>query len=147
MCSSDLPGFYARQNVVTPVKIGVITLLTTQALNLLLIGPLQHAGLALAIGLGACLNAAMLYVCLRQHGIYTPQPGWLLFSLKIVLAVSAMCLALWFAMGPSQWWLDAKASTRVVGVSGLVLLGVGVYAGVLWICGFRPRDFARRAAE
>ena len=141
------PGFYARQNVVTPVKIGVITLLTTQALNLLLIGPLQHAGLALAIGLGACLNAAMLYICLRQHGIYTPQPGWLLFALKIVLAVSAMCFVLWFAMGPSQWWLDAKVSARVIGVSGLVVLGVGVYAGVLWICGFRPRDFARRAAE
>ena len=44
-------------------------------MNLAFIVPLKHAGLALAIGLGACLNAALLYRGLRKHGIYTPQPG------------------------------------------------------------------------
>ncbi|MGE0876902.1 MAG: murein biosynthesis integral membrane protein MurJ, partial [Burkholderiales bacterium] len=67
------PGFYARQNVVTPVKIGVLTLVATQVMNLLFVGPLAHAGLALAIGLGACLNAGLLYRYLRKHAIYAPQ--------------------------------------------------------------------------
>ena len=60
------PGFYARQNVATPVKIGLITLLATQAMNFAFIGPLKHAGLALAIGLGACLNALLLYRFLQK---------------------------------------------------------------------------------
>ena len=60
------PGFYARQNVRTPVKIGVVTLVATQLMNLVLVGPLRHAGLALAIGLGACLNALLLYLILRK---------------------------------------------------------------------------------
>jgi hypothetical protein len=68
------PGFYARQNVVTPVKIGLVTLAVTQAMNIAFIGPLKHAGLALAIGLGACLNAFLLYSFLRKQNIYSPQP-------------------------------------------------------------------------
>ena len=77
------PGFYARQNVVTPVKIGLVTLVATQAMNFAFIGPLKHAGLALAIGLGACLNALLLYWFLRKQNIYAPQPGWLAFALKV----------------------------------------------------------------
>src|SRR5882672_1568963 len=60
------PGFYARQDIVTPVKIGILTLVATQLMNLAFIGPLKHAGLALAIGLGACLNAGLLYFFLRR---------------------------------------------------------------------------------
>src|SRR5678809_615049 len=75
------PGFYARQNIATPVKIGIVTLAVTQLMNLAFIVPLRHAGLALAIGLGACLNAALLYRGLRKSGIYTPQPGWAMFTL------------------------------------------------------------------
>src|SRR5438552_2592472 len=84
------PGYYARQNVRTPVKIGIVTLIATQLMNLAFIGPLRHAGLALAIGLGACLNAALLYRVLRKSGIYTPQPGWVIFVLKVAAAVAFM---------------------------------------------------------
>ena len=69
------PGFYARQNIRTPVKIGVLTLAATQLMNLAFIYPLRHAGLALAIGLGACINAGLLYFKLRQHRIFQPQRG------------------------------------------------------------------------
>jgi len=69
------PGFYARQNIRTPVKIAVITLVATQLMNLVLIGFLKHAGLALAISLGACLNAGLLYHKLRQHRIYSRSPS------------------------------------------------------------------------
>ena len=140
------PGFYARQNVVTPVKIGVFTLVATQLMNLAFVWPLKHAGLALAIGLGACLNAGLLYSKLRQHGIYTPQPGWGAFTLRILIAVVAMAGALWFAMGPPQWWFAAGWKLRLSALGGLVLLGLLVYAASLMALGFRPRDFSRRGA-
>lgn len=140
------PGFYARQNIVTPVKIGLATLLATQMMNLAFIGPLKHAGLALAIGLGACLNAALLYRGLRKSGAYTPMPGWGLFLAKVSASVAAMALVLWFAMGHSQWWLQAHGTQKLPAVIGLVLLGVAVYGGCLFALGFRPRDFSRRGA-
>ena len=141
------PGFYARQNVVTPVKVGVVTLVVTQCMNLALVGPLRHAGLALAIGLGACLNAALLYRLLRRQGIYTPQPGWLVFLAKVAVSVAVMAAALYFAMGASAWWLSAPWQRKVPAVIGLVLLGTACYAACLLALGFRPRDFSRRAAE
>jgi putative peptidoglycan lipid II flippase len=140
------PGFYARQNIATPVRIAIVTLIATQLMNVALIGPLKHAGLALAIGLGACLNAALLYRKLREHGIYEPQPGWPVFALKVATALTAMAGALWLAMGSEHWWFAAPAATRVAAITGLVLLGSGAYFACLWLLGFRLRDFARRAA-
>src|SRR5204863_2365493 len=101
------PGFYARQNIRTPVKIGIFTLVLTQAMNLAFIVPLKHAGLALAIGLGACLNAALLYRGLRKKGFYTPQPGWPVFLLKVAASVGFMAVVLFSTMGESSWWLTA----------------------------------------
>lgn len=140
------PGFYARQNVVTPVKIGLLTLLATQAMNLVFIGPLKHAGLALAIGLGACLNAALLYRGLRRAGAYTPNPGWPVFVLKVAASVLVMAAVLYAAMGPAAWWLGAGWELKIPAVLGLVALGLVTYAGCLLLFGFRPRHFSRRAA-
>lgn len=141
------PGFYARQNVRTPVKIALISLLATQAMNLAFIGWLQHAGLALSIGLAACLNAAMLYRGLRQQGIFTPQPGWRAFIVKLSLAMAVMGLALWFGMGKESDWLQSGLLGRTIHLSWLVPLGITAYFATLWVLGFRPRDFKRRAAE
>jgi len=141
------PGFYARQNVVTPVKIGIVTLVATQLMNLAFIGTLRHAGLALAIGLGACLNAGLLYIQLRKNSIYTPQPGWPVFILKVLASVAFMAIVLFTTMGEPGWWLDAPWELKVPAVLGLVLLGTAVYAACLLGFGFRPRDFSRRAAE
>jgi putative peptidoglycan lipid II flippase len=141
------PGFYARQNVVTPVKIGLVTLAATQAMNVAFIGPLKHAGLALAIGLGACLNAALLYRYLRRQGAYVPQPGWLPFALKVAVSVMAMAATLWFAMGPAAQWLRADWQWKTGMIALLVLLGSAVYGACLFALGFRPRDFSMRGAE
>jgi putative peptidoglycan lipid II flippase len=141
------PGFYARQNIRTPVKIAVITLVATQVMNLALIGPLKHAGLALAIGLGACLNAGLLYYKLRQHRIYQPQPEWAQFSYKLTLALLLMAAVLWGATGSEDWWLVAAWQQRVAGLIGIVCLGASTYFAALWLLGFRIKDFARRAAE
>jgi putative peptidoglycan lipid II flippase len=140
------PGFYARENVVTPVKIGVLTLLATQAMNLVFIGPLKHAGLALAIGLGACLNAALLYRVLRSNQIYKPAPGWPLFLLKVGASVGFMAVVLFTTMGDPAWWLAAGWERKIPAVMGLVVLGAAVYASCLLAFGFRPRDFSRRGA-
>jgi len=141
------PGFYARQNIRTPVKIAVITLVATQLMNLALIGPLKHAGLALAIGLGACLNAGLLYYKLRQHRIYQPQPEWGRFGFKLMLALFVMAAVLWGAMGSESWWLAAAWQLRMAALVGMVCLGAAVYFATLWLLGFRVGDFARRAAE
>jgi putative peptidoglycan lipid II flippase len=140
------PGFYARQNIATPVKIGILTLVATQALNLALIVPLKHAGLALAISLGACLNAALLYRGLRRDGAYHPVPGWPVFLLKVGASVGFMAIVLFTTMGEASWWLAAGWEKKIPAVAGLVILGAAVYAGCLLAFGFRPRDFSRRAA-
>ncbi|UCV04500.1 murein biosynthesis integral membrane protein MurJ [Dechloromonas denitrificans] len=140
------PGFYARQNVRTPVRIALISLFATQVMNLLFIGWIGHAGLALSIGLAACLNAGLLYRGLRRHNIYTPQPGWLGFVLKLIGAMTVMALALWFAMGQESGWLQGGTLDRIIHLSWLVVLGMAAYFATLWILGFRLRDFKRRAA-
>jgi putative peptidoglycan lipid II flippase len=141
------PGFYARQNIRTPVKIGIVTLIATQAMNALFIGPFQHAGLALSIGLGACLNSAILFHFLRKHGIYQPEPGWWLFFAKLLLALLALGWTLWFGMGSEQHWLTTHGWSRIIHLAWLVVLGVVIYFAVLWVLGFRLRDFAKRGAN
>ena len=141
------PGFYARQDIKTPVKIAVLTLFATQAMNLVLIWPLRHAGLALAISLGACLNAGLLFYLLRRRGVYRLQPGWRSFLAKLGIAVTVMGIVLWLSAGSAAHWLAASASTRVLHLSGVVLLGAAAYFATLWAAGFRLNDFKHRAAE
>ncbi len=140
------PGFYARQNIKTPVKIALITLVATQLMNLAFIIPLQHAGLALSIGLGACLNAGMLYHKLRSHQIYQPQPGWAVFMTKISLALITMGVALWLASGSDASWLVDSTFERATRLAGVVAIGAASYFLMLWLLGFRLKDFARRGA-
>jgi len=142
------PGFYARQNIRTPVKIAIVTLIVTQLLNLVFIFGLnlRHAGLALAIGVGACLNASLLYYFLRKAGIYTPQPGWGVFFLKLTLALAAMTGALYWAMGDVIAWLSMPALYKVAYLCGLVAVGAGVYFLSLFALGLRFKDFMKRGA-
>ncbi|MEX6501638.1 murein biosynthesis integral membrane protein MurJ [Pseudomonas zhanjiangensis] len=139
------PGFYARQNIRTPVRIAVVTLVATQLMNLALIGPLAHAGLALAIGLGACLNAGLLYWQLRKGDYFQPQPGWGLFLVKLLLAVAAMGGVLALAMHFMPAWSEGNMLLRLLRLGGLVSIGLVSYFGMLLLLGFRLRDFARRA--
>jgi putative peptidoglycan lipid II flippase len=140
------PGFYARQNVKTPVKIAIFTLVITQLLNILFVFvlDLQHAGLALSIGLGACINAGLLYYHLRRDGIYHLQTGWLKFFSKMTFALLAMAGALyWLAMRAGDW-LQMVTIVKLTWLAVLVVAGAVVYFAVLWLLGFRPRDFSKR---
>jgi putative peptidoglycan lipid II flippase len=140
------PGFYARQDIRTPVKIGLVTLAATQLMNLAFIGVLKHAGLALAIGLGACLNAALLFRGLRSRGAYVPEPGWGAFLAKVAGAVAVMAAVLHFAMGDAAWWLAARWQQKLPALLGLVALGMAAYGACLALFGFRVRHFSRRGA-
>ncbi|PTR08337.1 putative peptidoglycan lipid II flippase [Nitrosospira sp. Nsp5] len=140
------PGFYARQNIKTPVKIAIITLIATQLMNLAFIMPLRHTGLALSIGLGACLNAGLLYYKLRSQQIYQPQPGWAIFLAKILMALTAMGGVLWFASGSDASWLLAPTLERAARLTWVVVAGALSYFAMLWLLGFRLKNFTRRDA-
>jgi putative peptidoglycan lipid II flippase len=141
------PGFYARQDIKTPVKIALVTLGLTQLMNFAFIWPLRHAGLALAIGIGACINAALLLRGLRRRDIYAPQPGWPAFLLKLAVAVYAMSAVLWIATGSDASWLIMGGAARAANLAWVVLLGSATYFAALWLLGFRIADFSKRAAE
>jgi putative peptidoglycan lipid II flippase len=104
------------------------------------------AGLALSIGLGACINAIFLYTGLRRRGIYTPHAGWGVFFLKLAIAVSAMGAVAWFSQAQFDWAaLRAQPLLRGAALFGIIVLSAITYFGVLMGLGFRPRDFKRRA--
>jgi len=138
------PGFYSRQDIKTPVRIAMVTLVMTQVMNLAFIGPLKHAGLSLSIGLAACLNAGLLYWQLRKQDIFQPQPGWFGFLVRLVLAVLAMAAALVGMLQLMPDWADGNMPWRLVRLAGVCAVGGGVYFAVLMLLGFRLRDFARR---
>jgi putative peptidoglycan lipid II flippase len=143
------PGFYARQNIRTPVKVALVSLAATQLMNLIFIYviPLGHAGLALSIGLAACINAGLLLHLLKKHGVYQPQPGWWRYILRVVVASCLMAAMLWYAMGTAEWWFAQGFGARLLKLSLLVGGGAAVYFAALWLMGFRPHQFSRRAAE
>ena len=137
------PGFYARQNLKTPVKIALIALVSTQVMNLAFIGPLKQAGLALSIGIAACLNAGLLYRGLRQAAIYRPMPGWPAFLIKLGIALAVMALVLIAGYRNDPFWLENALTDRLLHL-GLLITGGGLaYGGTLFLLGFRPRDFRK----
>jgi putative peptidoglycan lipid II flippase len=139
------PGFYASQDIRTPVKIAIVVLVLTQLLNLVLVPLFQHAGLALAIGLGALVNAGWLLVGLRRKGSYTPAPGWGLFALQI-LAGSAL-LAVFLMWGANEFHWTQLQATKGMRIGLLVLMIAGsalIYFGALWAAGLKLRQLVRR---
>jgi len=139
------PAFYARQNIRTPVKIAIFTLVIVQLANLAFVPWLKHAGLALSTGLGACVNAGLLYYFMRKQAIYVPRPGWLVFFMKVVVALYLMGGLLWFAGGSNAEWVTMGATWKVSKLLTVVALGAAVYFAALWAMGLRLRDFAKQA--
>ena len=139
------PGFYAQQNIRTPVKIAVFTLVVTQLLNLVFIVPLQHAGLALAISVGACINAGLLFWQLRKQKLFVAQPGWCKYLFKLVLAVAVMSAVLLGLMQLMPAWDQGHMLERFIRLGGLVVAGVLAYFGSLLLLGLRLKDFARKS--
>ena len=139
------PGFYASQDIRTPVKIAVVVLVVTQLLNTVLVPWLQHAGLALSIGLGACLNALWLLIGLMRRGSYRPAPGWGLFATRILAASSLLAVFLLLAASAVDWTGLRSHSLQRIGLMALVLLGSGaIYFVALRLFGLPLRPLLRR---
>jgi putative peptidoglycan lipid II flippase len=135
------PGFYATQDIRTPVRIGISVLVITQLLNLALVPWLGHAGLALSIGLASLVNAGWLLTGLRRNGRYRPSKGWGLFALRVVGASALLGLLLWFAAHRIDWLgLHAQPLLRV-GLMAACLSAAGlVYFGALRVSGLNLRQ-------
>lgn len=147
------PGYFARQDTRTPVKIGMISMLVNMLGNLIFVvlllkvgfeGP--HAGLALATTLSSFVNAGLLLRGLRQQQIYRPEPGWRRLLLQIVAAAVMMGLVLHFMASSAQWWLAGKALERIFQLTWLILLGALVYAVMLYLGGLRFQHLRRLAS-
>jgi putative peptidoglycan lipid II flippase len=138
------PGFYAKQDIRTPVKIGIGVLVATQLMNLMFVPLFAHAGLALSIGVGACMNAAFLYWGLRRRGIYVAEKGWAVFFVRLAGALFLLAgVALWSSSFFDWIALHSHPLLRI-GALALVMTACGVsYFGALLAMGFRFSDFKR----
>jgi len=139
------PGFYARQDTKTPVKIGIVAMAANMVLNLALVLPLMHywnvghLGLALATSLSAYLNALLLLRGLKRAGAYRAQTGWGLYASRLVLATLAMAAVVLWLNPDVQQWLDWGWKERGWRMLGLCLAGVVAYALCHLSLGTRPR--------
>lgn len=141
------PGFYARQDIRTPVRIAVVVLVLTQVLNAVFwffVPSLGHAGLALSIGIGALVNALWLFVGLRRSGAYTPSPGWGPFALRVAVATGLLTALLWWGARHVDW-IGLPGWTRVGWLTALLAGAAVLYFGSLMAMGLKLRQFVRRA--
>ena len=137
------PGFYARQNIRTPVKVAIATLVVTQLLNVVFVPLFAHAGLALAISVGACFNAGWLWVLMLRSGAYRPEPGWGAFLFKLAVALYLMGGVLWYSMGRESSWFELPAGARAAKLAMVIALAAAAYFAALGLMGLRPRHFSR----
>ena len=122
------PGFFARQDTATPVKVAVTAVIANLAFNLVLMPLFAHVGIALSTTLAAWLNAGILAWLLRKRGYFTPDERLVRRVPRIVLAAVSMALAVWVTSLALEPWLQADSIAGVTGLVGLVVLGLVVYA-------------------
>ena len=139
------PAYYASQDTRTPVKVAVVVLLLTQILNLLLVPHLAHAALTLSIGLGALVNALWLLLALLKRKSYQPEPGWLSFTLRVVLACILLGCFLYWANSAFSWLAMRAESFKRIWLMTLILLAsAALYFVALWGTGMKLRELLRR---
>ena len=144
------PGYFARQDTKTPVKVGLIAMFANMVMNVMFVVPMlklgwtaPHAGLALATTLSAFLNAGLLYLGLKKAGIYTPLKGWSKLFFQTILAASIMGGLVFMLSGELLFWITATASERVIQLSWIIPVGVVSYFTVLWATGVRFKQLLR----
>ena len=138
------PGFYARQDTKTPVKIGIRAMVANMIFNLPLVLLLAHTGLALATTLSAYLNALWLFFGLRKAGFYQAQAGWGKWIARIVIANSVM-VAVILAINPAiEQWMVFSEWQRAMWMLALVSAGAGSYGLSLILMGVRLKDLSAK---
>ena len=144
------PGYYARQDTRTPVRIGIIAMVCNMIMNIAFVVPLvmldyeaPHIGLALATSLSAYINAMLLYSGLRDTNIFTPQSGWFAWIFRIVIASTAMAaIVIWMSPDTSQWsqWQSIE---RLTNLAVIIASAALVYFIMLWLQGLRPEQLKK----
>ena len=134
-------GFYSKQNIKTPVKIGVFAMLLNSILGACFVHPLTHAGLALASSLAGYFNAFCLLYLLKKKDIYQVQSGWTKFFLQLVFANLLMGLYLFWAQADIAYWYHLKMAWRLLILMAYVLAAMVIYVVGLLITGFKWRQF------
>jgi putative peptidoglycan lipid II flippase len=137
------PGFFSRQDMKTPVKIGILAMVANMVLNLLLIWPLQHAGLALATALSSWLNAACLLWVLRKQKVFEAEPGWLLYLCKIGFSIAVMLVCLMLLNDEVSVWFAKDIWERVLDMLTLVVVGVLSYFFSLLLLRINLRELVK----
>ncbi len=137
------PGYFARQDTKTPVKIGIIAMVTNMVLNIILMLQLAHVGLALATALSAALNAALLYVGLRKLGVYQPEQGWGKFLVQLVLANSGLLLILIYFTPAIAAWTDWSVWLRFSNLLGLIAAAAFIYFAILALVGIKLKGLLK----
>ena len=140
-------GYFSRQDTRTPVRVGIVAMLSNIVLNLALVVPLAHAGLALATTLSAFLNAGLLLRGLVQRGVFRPRSGWGGFIARVVMGNLVLGAVLWGARGELAGWSEVDAAARALRLGTMVVAGMAVYAVVMLGVGIRPRDFEAPVAR
>lgn len=141
------PGFYARQDTKTPMRIGVVAMLANIILSLALVYPLGHVGLAVAISVAAFVNAALLYRRLRHENVYQPGAGWSVFFARVGIASAAMGAVLYFGVGDLTSWIHANPLDRTWRLLFWVAAGLLVYGASVLLLGLRPRQLLLARGE
>jgi len=143
------PGFYAREDMRTPVRVGIIAMVSNMVLNVAFVFPLMtmfnmgHVGLALATSVSAWLNAGLLYRGLRREAVLPATTVPLKWLLQIGLASTAMTLVLWWMLPGQGDWATWVWWERAIQLGVLCLTGLGVFAASLLVLGVRPADLRR----
>lgn len=133
------PAFYARKDMKTPVKVAVVALVTNTVMNLLLIGPFAHVGLAAATTLSAFVNAGLLYYYLRKQAVFEPFSGWALLSVKVVIANLVLVVFVIWLTPDLHLWLQFDVWQRFSWLFGLVVSAIAIYVATLFVVGGHPR--------
>jgi putative peptidoglycan lipid II flippase len=139
------PAYYARQDIKTPVKIAIVVLIFTQILNYVLVPYLQHAALALSIGLGALLNAGCLLWGLLRNKTFAPQPGWGRFALQVIAASALLAVFLLLANTELPWLaLQTEVLKRIGLMAAVMLAAAAIYFIACWAAGLKLRALLRK---
>jgi len=134
------PGFFAKQDTKTPMRIAVVSVLVNIVFSIILVGSMQHTGLALAVSIAAWVNASLLFIVLLNRGIYVPQPGWFWFLIRVSIAVFAMSATLVYLNESPEIWHARTFYQRIGHLMLLVGAGAIVYFSVLLMLGVRPKQ-------
>ncbi len=138
------PGYYARQDTRTPVRIGIIAMATNMVLNIaFFLYGFAHVGLALATSIAAFVNGGLLLWGLLREDVFHWQPGWLKFLLQLLLASVSMAVFLLWLAGPWQAWIEWSTLDQVLRLSLLVVGSILLYVISLWLSGLRWRHVYR----